>query len=109
MKLAAFILAGSVLIASDGTTPLHLAVERDDVGAAERLIREGADVKEKMAQLRAAYEPFVNGLALLLRFELPPVVAPRDEADNWQRSACMRRAPNIGNLPAVEGVNDHFD
>jgi ankyrin repeat protein len=38
-------LFAGVAIASDGTTPLHLAAERDDVEAARKLVRSGADAK----------------------------------------------------------------
>ena len=71
-------------------------------------LREGAGVDAKLAELRAMYEPFVNGLAHLLLFTLPPVLSDKVAVDNWQTSAWMRRAPGIGKLP-VGAVDDHFD
>jgi hypothetical protein len=72
-------------------------------------MRDGAEVAARLREIRSAYEPFVNGLALFLKFELPPVVPLREEADNWQRSAWMPRPPGIGNLPLPPAPRgDHF-
>jgi Ion channel len=84
-----------------------LALVRQQLRAAGMRLRDGEEVDRRLAMLRAAYEPFVNGLALHLRFELPPVVSPTQIADNWQRSAWMPRPPGIGSL-AQAPDGDHF-
>jgi hypothetical protein len=71
-------------------------------------LRDGSAFDQKLAGLRALYEPFVNALAQFLLFRLPPVVPEKQTVDNWQTSAWMRRSPGIGRLPAVDG-DDHFD
>jgi hypothetical protein len=81
---------------------------REMLGAAGLVLREGAGVDAKLAELRAMYEPFVNALAHFLLFTLPPVLSDKVAVDNWQTSAWMRRAPGIGKLP-LSAVDDHFD
>jgi hypothetical protein len=71
-------------------------------------LRDGAAFDQKLAALRALYEPFVNALAQLLLFRLPPVVPEKATVDNWQTSAWTRRTPGIDRLPAMDG-DDHFD
>jgi hypothetical protein len=60
-----------------------------------------------LAQLRAMYEPFVNGLAQIFLFNLPGFFPERIKADNWQTSAWMPRTPGIRDLPGVER-GEHF-
>jgi hypothetical protein len=63
----------------------------------------------RLDELRGMYEPFVEALARRFLFALPAIF-PEDEAaaDNWQRSAWMRRAPGIGSLPAARTDDEHF-
>lgn len=77
--------------------------------AAGLLLREGAAVDAKLAELRAMYEPFVNALAHFLLFTLPPILPEKATVDNWQTSAWMRRAPGFGKLPLASGEDEHFD
>jgi hypothetical protein len=64
----------------------------------------------RLDELRGMYEPFLEALARRFLFALP-MIFPEDEAaaDNWQRSAWMRRTRGIGSLP-VAGTDDdeHF-
>jgi hypothetical protein len=69
--------------------------------------RDGADVDARLTDLRGMYEPFVNALARHLLLALPALVPETVPADNWQRSAWMRRTPGIGSLPVGDG-EDHF-
>jgi hypothetical protein len=88
--------------------PEGLWVRLREVLSAEGLsLREGPAAAEKLADLRGLYEPFVNALARLLRFDLPPLVPDKPAVDNWQTTAWARRAPGIGKLPA-DG-DEHFD
>jgi hypothetical protein len=81
---------------------------RAQLRQAGMVLREGPEVGERLTQLRGAYEPFVNALALRLHFTLPPILREVPDADNWQRSAWMPRPPGIGSLPPAPG-RDHFD
>jgi hypothetical protein len=60
---------------------------------------EGPAVTAKLAELRGMYEPFVNGLAEHLLFALPAILPEKEQADNWQRSRWLPRAPGLGSLP----------
>jgi len=66
------------------------------------------ETENKLAELRAMYEPFVEGLAERFLFRLPEIVAEEPAVDNWQRSAWMKRTPGIGQLPAGQRDDEHF-
>jgi hypothetical protein len=92
------------------TNRLHagqLDLLRNQLRSAGMNLREGPEVSERLAMLRAAYEPFVYGLGRHLMFELPAVLVAQEIADNWQRSAWMPRPPGIGSL-ASPPTGDHF-
>jgi hypothetical protein len=72
-------------------------------------MREGAAVDAQLAELRGMYEPFVNALARRLLFGLPAVVPEKSTPDNWQTSAWMPRAPEIGSLSKKNARDGHFD
>jgi hypothetical protein len=72
-------------------------------------LHQGSAADARLAELRGMYEPFVNALARRFLFTLPPVVPEQEIADNWQRSAWMRRTPGIGSLPVATVDKDHFD
>jgi len=55
------------------------------------------------------YEPFVAALSERFLLELPPFVPATETADNWQRSAWMKRAPSIEELPTIATGDGHFD
>jgi hypothetical protein len=55
---------------------------------------------QRLAEIRAMYEPFLESLAERFLLTLPPVIPAERSADNWQRSAWMPRTPGIGSLPA---------
>lgn len=76
---------------------------------------DSPEAEADLAQLRAMYEPFVNGLARQFLFKLPGFFPERLKADNWQTSAWMPRTPGIRDLPGVERTSashiepgDHF-
>ena len=68
---------------------------------------DGPATETKLAELRAMYEPFVNGLARYFLFKLPGFFPERPTADNWQTSAWMPRTPGIRDLPGLER-GEHF-
>ncbi len=98
--------------------PAPLETDRLPSGELERLrtkfnadgitFPEGPAVEARLAQLRAMYEPFVNGLAQSFLFKLPGFFPERMTADNWQTSAWMPRTPGIRDLPGQE-PGEHFD
>jgi len=69
----------------------------------ERLAAAGFSLKnatasvQKLAKLRATYEPFVSALAELIQVSMPPWIPPEVALDNWQtitwdeRFPCMRQ------------------
>lgn len=68
---------------------------------------EGTTTATKLAELRAMYEPFINGLSQYFLLKLPDFFPARPTADNWQTSAWMPRTPGIRELPQLE-PGEHF-
>ena len=66
-------------------------------------------VEQRLAELRAMYEPFLVGLSERLLFTLPPILSATEPVDNWQTSPWRRRTPGIGKLPGAESENEHFE
>jgi hypothetical protein len=81
---------------------------REVLREAGLVLREGAAVDARLAELRAMYEPFVTALARFFLFTLPPILPEKAAVDNWQTSAWMRRAPGIGKLSPANAEDDHF-
>jgi hypothetical protein len=81
---------------------------RSMLGQAGYPWREELGVAQRLAELRALYEPFVDGLAAYFLLDLPPILADRTTADNWQTTAWTSRAPGIGGLPLAE-PGEHFE
>jgi voltage-gated potassium channel Kch len=50
----------------------------------------GADVEQRLRELRMMYEPYVDSLAAWLLMPLPPWILPPDAIDNWKTSAWGR-------------------
>jgi hypothetical protein len=69
--------------------------------------RESPEFEQKLAELRAMYEPFVNALAHHFQFTLPAFKHKEDSVDNWQTSAWMRRVPGFTHIARAR--DDHFD
>jgi hypothetical protein len=95
-------------LAADRLPADQLRELRQQLRSAGIELEEGAFVDTRLAELRGMYEPFVNGLAARLLFELPPIVPPKLSADNWQRSPSMPRTPGIGSLPGGPVDQTHF-
>jgi hypothetical protein len=90
----------------DRLSPEQLRLLRKTLHEAGLPLRDDAAAHAKLTELRAMYEPFVNALAELLAFALPPFIPERATVDNWQTSAWTRRTPGLGNLPVSD---DHFN
>jgi voltage-gated potassium channel Kch len=82
---------------------------REVLTSAGFALHEPTLAREKFAELRAMYEPFVYALADRLLFALPAILPDEVTADNWQRSAWLKRAPQLGELPVVATGDGHFE
>jgi hypothetical protein len=82
---------------------------REVLGSAGFTLHEPILAREKLAELRAMYEPFVYALSRRLLFTLPAILADEVTADNWQRSAWLKRAPQLGELPIIATGDGHFE
>lgn len=107
VDLALVLRAPPQKLPADRLTAEQLDSLWNQLRSAGLMMRDGEQMAARLAEIRSAYEPFVLGLSEFLRFELPPVVPSRLEADNWQRSAWMPRPPGIGSLPP-RPTGDHF-
>ncbi len=93
----------------DRLSPDMLARLRAILAEAGLKLNEGEAADQQLAELRAMYEPYVNGLAAFFLINLPPWVADEGKLDNWQvsawepQSARFRRAERKG-----PGRREHF-
>jgi len=94
--------------ANDRLPPERLIQLRDLLNNAGFTLYGEKAADAKLIELRGMYEPFVNALAERFLFALPEFVPAGSNADNWQRSAWMKRAPGIGSLPIAETGDEHF-
>jgi hypothetical protein len=68
---------------------------QDRLQASGIRLKESAVCEQKLAKLRATYEPFVSGLAERILVSLPPWLPPQDTLDDWQTSAWDEQFPSI--------------
>lgn len=68
-------------------------------------LRPTEAAEAKFAELRLAYEPFVNSLAGYFGLRLPEILPASTGVDNWQTSAWTRRLAGIYDL----APGDHFE
>jgi hypothetical protein len=68
---------------------------QDMLAVAGLRLQEGTASEQKLAELRATYEPFVSGLANRIQVSLPPWIPPGDTLDDWQTSAWDDLFPSI--------------
>jgi hypothetical protein len=72
-------------------------------------LREGIEAEEKLAVLRAMYEPYVNALARSLLIALPPWLHADRKLDNWQVAPWDEAiAARSGASVASYHSEDHF-
>ncbi len=65
------------------------------VTAAGICVQESGDSEQKLAELRATYEPFLSALADRIQVSLPPWIRPKGALDDWQTSAWDDQFPSI--------------
>ncbi len=68
---------------------------REMLAAAGMCLQESTASEQKLAELRATYEPFVSALAERIQVSLPPWIPLKDALDDWQTSAWDDRFPTI--------------
>jgi ankyrin repeat protein len=97
----AALLAACLLAASDAPTPLHVAVEKDDLATAERLVRAGADVN---AVNRYGVMPLslacANGSAAMIRLLLKAGADPKAAIAGGE--TVLMTAARTGKVEAID-------
>jgi hypothetical protein len=68
---------------------------RDRLEASGIRLKESAVCEQKLAELRATYEPFVSGLSERILVSLPPWLPLKNALDDWQTSAWDEQFPSI--------------
>jgi hypothetical protein len=69
---------------------------------------DGADAAERLAELRALYEPYVHAIGGRLRFTLPPWIRSEHKKDNWQGSPWDQAIQARALEHPGRAVEDHF-
>ncbi|MGA9640139.1 MAG: potassium channel family protein [Terriglobales bacterium] len=69
---------------------------------------DGADACQRLAELRALYEPYVYALSTRLRFSLPPWIREEYRKDNWQASPWDRIIQARSLERPGRALDDHF-
>ena len=74
---------------------------------------DGADGPERIAALRAMYEPYLFALSRRLLMTLPPWIHSEDKKDNWQsgpwdRAIQARALEHPGHAASAAAADDHF-
>jgi hypothetical protein len=70
-------------------------------------VRDDGEAGEKLASLRAQYEPYAQATARNLFITLPPWVHPEKKKDNWQAGP-WDRAIQARSLAGLGGKTEHF-
>jgi hypothetical protein len=76
-------------------------------------LKEGAEFEQKLASLRALYEPYAEALARRLVITLPPWIHEDHKRDNWQAGPWDRliQAKSLGGAPSArreQPLEEHF-
>ncbi len=92
----------------------ELARLRQSLAERGTKLREGPEAEQKLAQLRALYEPYAQGVARNLLITLPPWIHPEKRRDNWQSGPWDRaiQARSLASLIVGQRqshkVDEHF-
>jgi hypothetical protein len=87
---------------------------RDGLAKAGLNLRRSDDARQKLAKLRAMYEPYLHATAVRLMVSLPPWRHPAKLRDNWQagpwdRIIQAKGLAVLGQKPLPPaGIEDHF-
>ncbi|MDP9263406.1 MAG: potassium channel family protein [Acidobacteriota bacterium] len=94
--------------APDRLPPEQLAELRRLLAEAGCKVQEGPEAEQRLIELRAMYEPYVQALAGFLRFSLPGWLPPQRLRDNWQTSAWEKGSGGASPPCAQARKDDHF-
>lgn len=87
----------------------QMSALRDALSAAGWKLEGSIAAEQRLEELRAMYEPYVQSLGSFLRFPLPGWFPPARHRDNWQTSAWGRISGGVADPAAVEArQDDHF-
>lgn len=95
----------------DRLPPEEWAQLRQSLAERGLKLKEGSDFEEKLATLRAMYEPYAQALARTLLITLPPWIHREQRKDNWQAGPWDRliQSRSLGRrLQQTQQVDDHF-
>jgi hypothetical protein len=67
-------------------SPAQLAELRQLLAGSGLKLREGKAVDQRLTELRRLYEPYCHVLAAYFRQRIPPWIAAKGWADNWQKT-----------------------
>ena len=92
--------------------PADLAQIRAQLEEKGLKLRAGTEADQKLAELRALYEPYAHGIARNLLIQLPPWIRHDAIKDNWRSGPWDRmiQAQALGRISSAQrgGVDDHF-
>ena len=71
-------------------------------------LEAGAEVDQKLSELRLMYEPYLNALANYLCLDIPPWIQESYHQDNWQTSPWTGIEVDKGDLAQKEHKHRHF-
>jgi hypothetical protein len=96
----------------DRLTPQDLAELRTQLTEKGLRLKGDADAEQRLAQLRALYEPYVQGIARNLFISVPPWIRHDAIRDNWRSGPWDRiiQAQALGKIAGTQHstVDDHF-
>jgi hypothetical protein len=81
---------------------------RKDLAEHGVTLYDGADATQRLAELRALYEPYVHAIGGRLGFALPPWIHAEKRKDNWQASPWDRAIQAQSLQHPGRPVDDHF-
>jgi hypothetical protein len=99
---------------TDRLPAAELARLRQNLAERGLKVRDDGEAGEKLARLRAQYEPYAQAIARNLLITLPPWVHPEKRKDNWQAGPWDRviQAKGLAGLGGkaehVPRLDDHF-
>jgi hypothetical protein len=93
---------------AERNTVQDLKKMRDELARHGVTFYDGPDAADRLAQLRALYEPYVYALARRLVMTLPPWVRAEYKKDNWQAGPWDRAIQARALERPGRAVEDHF-
>src|ERR1700742_3816727 len=81
---------------------------RDTLAQDGIVLKDTGEAREKLAQLRGQYEPYIYALATYLNQSLPPWIPKGKGRDNWQTTAWGEAAGLTEKKAEAVVVDEHF-